>query len=175
VVKYSLIVGRLLILIKGLDVKANEKQFIELKEYIDSISETQGILMQTLHKAQEIFGYLPIEVQKFVAHELDVSLAEVYGVATFYTQFSIDPKGKHKIGVCMGTACYVKGSQLVLDKLSKELNIKVGETTPDNLFTLEATRCLGCCGLAPVIMVDGDVYGKLEPKKIPEILSTYKE
>lgn len=162
-------------MIKGLDVKANEKQFIELKEYIDSISETQGILMQTLHKAQEIFGYLPIEVQKFVAHELDVSLAEVYGVATFYTQFSIDPKGKHKIGVCMGTACYVKGSQLVLDKLSKELNIKVGETTPDNLFTLEATRCLGCCGLAPVIMVDGDVYGKLEPKKIPEILSTYKE
>lgn len=162
-------------MIKGLDVKANEKQFIELKEYIDSISETQGILMQTLHKAQEIFGYLPIEVQKFVAHELDVSLAEVYGVATFYTQFSIDPKGKHKIGVCMGTACYVKGSQLVLDKLSKELNIKVGETTPDNLFTLEATRCLGCCGLAPVMMVDGDVYGKLEPKKIPEILSTYKE
>lgn len=162
-------------MIKGLDVKANEKQFIELKEYIDSISKTQGILMQTLHKAQEIFGYLPIEVQKFVAHELDVSLAEVYGVATFYTQFSIDPKGKHKIGVCMGTACYVKGSQLVLDKLSKELNIKVGETTPDNLFTLEATRCLGCCGLAPVMMVDGDVYGKLEPKKIPEILSTYKE
>jgi NADH:ubiquinone oxidoreductase subunit E len=162
-------------LIKGLDVRANERQFIELKEYIDSIRQSQGILMQTLHKAQEIFGYLPIEVQKFIAHEVDVPLAEVYGVATFYTQFSITPKGKHKIGVCLGTACYVKGSQLVLDKLSKELNISVGGTTEDNEFTLEATRCLGCCGLAPVMMIDGDVYGKLEPKKIPEILAKYKD
>ncbi|WP_040582244.1 NADH-quinone oxidoreductase subunit NuoE [Sedimentibacter saalensis] len=160
---------------KGLDVRANERQFIELKEYIDSIRQSQGILMQTLHKAQEIFGYLPIEVQKFIAHEVDVPLAEVYGVATFYTQFSITPKGKHKIGVCLGTACYVKGSQLVLDKLSKELNISVGGTTEDNEFTLEATRCLGCCGLAPVMMIDGDVYGKLEPKKIPEILAKYKD
>ncbi|KAF5056872.1 NADP-reducing hydrogenase subunit HndA [bioreactor metagenome] len=162
-------------MIKGLDVRANERQFIELKEYIDSIRQSQGILMQTLHKAQEIFGYLPIEVQKFIAHEVDVPLAEVYGVATFYTQFSITPKGKHKIGVCLGTACYVKGSQLVLDKLSKELNISVGGTTEDNEFTLEATRCLGCCGLAPVMMIDGDVYGKLEPKKIPEILAKYKD
>jgi len=162
-------------LIKGLDVRANERQFIELKEYIDSIRQSQGILMQTLHKAQEIFGYLPIEVQKFIAHEVDVPLAEVYGVATFYTQFSITPKGKHKIGVCLGTACYVKGSQLVLDKLSKELKVSVGETTEDNEFTLEATRCLGCCGLAPVMMIDGDVYGKLEPKKIPEILAKYKD
>ena len=161
-------------MIKGLDVKANEQQFIQLKEYIDSISGNQGILMQTLHKAQEIFGYLPIEVQKFIAHEMDVPLAEVYGVATFYTQFSIEPKGKHTIGVCLGTACYVKGSQQVLDKLSKELDVKVGGTTKDNLFTLEATRCLGCCGLAPVMMIDGDVYGKLEPKKIPEILAKYK-
>ena len=162
-------------MIKGLDVVANEKQFIELKEYIDSIRHTQGILMQTLHKAQDIFGYLPIEVQKFISYETEVPLAEVYGVATFYSQFSIEPKGRHKIGVCLGTACYVKGSQNVLDKLSKELNIKVGETTPDNLFTLEATRCLGCCGLAPVMMIDGDVYGKLEAKKIPEILEKYKD
>jgi len=162
-------------LIKGLDVKANEKQFAVLKEYISSIRGAQGILMQTLHEAQDIFGYLPIEVQKFIADELDVPLAEVYGVATFYTQFSIEPKGKHKIGVCLGTACYVKGSQQVLDRLSKELNVKVGGTTADNLFTLEATRCLGCCGLAPVMMIDGDVYGKLEPKKIPEILAEYKK
>lgn len=162
-------------MIKGLDVKANEKNFKELKEYIDSIRGTQGTLMQTLHTAQEIFGYLPIEVQKFISYELDIPLAEVYGVATFYTQFSIEPKGKHKIGVCLGTACYVKGSQQVLDKLSKELNVKVGGTTTDNLFTLEATRCLGCCGLAPVMMIDGDVYGKLEPKKIPDILAKYKE
>jgi len=162
-------------LTKVLDVKANEKHFIELKEYIDSVKDVQGSLMQTLHQAQEIFGYLPIEVQKFISSELDVPLAEVYGVATFYTQFAIEPKGKHRIGVCLGTACYVKGSQLIMDKLTKELNIKVGETTADNLFTLEATRCLGCCGLAPVMMIDQDVYGKLETKKVPEILAKYKD
>jgi NADH:ubiquinone oxidoreductase subunit E len=161
-------------LTKVLDIKANEKHFIELKEYIDSVKDVDGSLMQVLHTAQDIFGYLPIEVQKFISSELDVPLAEVYGVATFYTQFAIEPKGKHKIGVCLGTACYVKSSQLIMDKLSKELKIKVGETTPDNLFTLEATRCLGCCGLAPVMMIDQDVYGKLEPKKIPEILEKYK-
>lgn len=160
---------------KVLDVKANEKHFIELKEYIDSIRGVQGSLMQTLHRAQEIFGYLPIEVQKFVSNELDIPLAEVYGVTTFYTQFSIEPKGKHKIGVCLGTACYVKGSQLIMDKLTKELKVKVGQTTPDNQFTLEATRCLGCCGLAPVMMIDQDVYGKLEQKKIPDILAKYKD
>ena len=159
---------------KVLDIKANEKNFIELKEYIDTVKGVNGALMQVLHTAQDIFGYLPIEVQKFIASELDVPLAEVYGVATFYTQFAIEPKGKHKIGVCMGTACYVKSSQLIMDKLSKELNIKVGQTTADNLFTLEATRCLGCCGLAPVMMIDQDVYGKLEPKKIPEILEKYR-
>ncbi len=163
------------ILSKVLDLKLNEKQFLLLKEYIDSKRDTQGVLMQALHEAQEIFGYLPIEVQKFISHELDVPLAEVYGVATFYTQFSIEPKGKHKIGVCLGTACYVKSAQQVLDKLSKELNIKVGGTTDDNLFTLEATRCLGCCGLAPVMMIDQDVYGKLEASKIPEIISKYRE
>ncbi|MDI9494791.1 MAG: NADH-quinone oxidoreductase subunit NuoE [Bacillota bacterium] len=159
---------------KVLDIKANEKNFIELKEYIDSVKGASGSLMQVLHTAQDIFGYLPIEVQKFISAELGVPLAEVYGVATFYTQFAIEPKGKHKIGVCLGTACYVKGSQLIMDKLSKELNIKVGQTTADNLFTLEATRCLGCCGLAPVMMIDQDVYGKLEPKRIPEILEKYK-
>ena len=159
---------------KALDVKANEKLFIELKEYIDSVKDVDGSLMQVLHKAQDIFGYLPIEVQKFISSELDVPLAEVYGVATFYTQFAIEPKGKHKIGVCLGTACYVKGAQLIMDKLTKELNVKVGGTTQDNLFTFEATRCLGCCGLAPVMMIDQDVYGKLEPKKIPEILEKYR-
>jgi NADH:ubiquinone oxidoreductase subunit E len=161
-------------LTKALDVKANEKLFIELKEYIDSVKDVDGSLMQVLHKAQDTFGYLPIEVQKFISSELDVPLAEVYGVATFYTQFAIEPKGKHKIGVCLGTACYVKGAQLIMDKLTKELNVKVGGTTQDNLFTFEATRCLGCCGLAPVMMIDQDVYGKLEPKKIPEILAKYK-
>jgi NADH:ubiquinone oxidoreductase subunit E len=157
-----------------LDLATKKDEFKQLKLYIDSIRDSQGILMQTLHKAQQIFGYLPIEVQKFISKEMDIPLAEIYGVATFYTQFSIEPKGKHKIGVCLGTACYVKGSQLILDKLSKELGVKVGTTTEDNMFTLEATRCLGCCGLAPVMMIDDEVYGKVDPKNIPEIIAKYK-
>lgn len=160
---------------KGLELTAKENDFKQLKEYIDSVKDSEGILMQTLQKAQSIFGYLPIEVQKFISEETGIQLAEVYGVVTFYTQFSTVPKGKHKIGVCLGTACYVKGSQLVMDRLAKELNVKVGGTTEDNLFTLEATRCLGCCGLAPVMMIDDEVYGKVEPKNIPEIISKYKE
>lgn len=159
----------------GFDMKENEKGLIELKQYMDSKKGSQGILMQTLHKAQEIFGYLPIEVQKFISEEINVPLAEIYGVATFYTQFSINPKGKHKVGVCLGTACYVQNSQAVLDKICETLNIKVGETTSDNLFTVEATRCLGCCGLAPVMMIDDEVYGKVDPHKIPEIINSYKK
>ena len=159
---------------KGFDLATKEKEFELLKEYIDTIKNCEGVLMQTLQKAQGIFGFLPIEVQKFISEEMDIPLAEIYGVVTFYTQFSIEPKGKHKIGVCLGTACYVKGSQLVMDKISKELNIKIGCTTEDNLFTLEATRCLGCCGLAPVMIIDDEVYGKLDPKKIPDIIAKYK-
>jgi len=159
----------------GFDIKENEKGFIELKKYMDSLKDSQGILMQTLHKAQSIFGYLPIEVQKFVSEELNIPLAEIYGVATFYTQFSIDPKGKHKIGVCLGTACYVRNSQAVLDKLAETLRVKVGATTDDGLFTLEATRCLGCCGLAPVMMIDDEVFGKVDPNNIPSIIASYKK
>lgn len=159
----------------GFDIKENEKGFIELKEYIESLKDSQGVLMQTLHKAQSIFGYLPIEVQKFISEELDIPLAEIYGVATFYTQFSIDPKGKHKIGVCLGTACYVRNAQAVLDKLAETLKVKVGTTTDDGLFTLEATRCLGCCGLAPVMMIDDEVYGKVDPEKVPSIIASYRD
>lgn len=159
----------------GFDIKENEKGFIELKKYMDSLKDSQGILMQTLHKAQSIFGYLPIEVQKYISDELNIPLAEIYGVATFYTQFSIDPKGKHKIGVCLGTACYVRNSQAVLDKLAETLNIKVGATTDDGLFTLEATRCLGCCGLAPVMMIDDEVFGKVDTNNIPSIIASYKK
>lgn len=160
---------------KGLVLANKENEFMQLKEYIDSVKEHEGILMQTLQKAQNIFGYLPIEVQKFISDETGIPLAEVYGVVSFYTQFSVTPKGKHKIGVCLGTACYVKGAQLVIDKLVKELSVKVGNTTEDNLFTLEATRCLGCCGLAPVMMIDDEVYGKVDPKHIPEIIDKYRE
>lgn len=157
------------------DVKKHESQLKELKDYIDSLKGTTGILMPTLHKAQEIFGYLPLEVQKFISEETNTPLAEIYGVATFYTQFSIEPKGEHTIGVCLGTACYVKNSQLVLDKLASELKVKIGQTTDDGLFTLDATRCLGCCGLAPVMMIDDEVYGKVDPKNVPEILAKYRK
>ena len=155
-------------------VQSREKEFSELKEYIDSIKNSQGILMQTLQKAQDLFGYLPLEVQKFISEETNIPLADIYGVVTFYTQFTIEEKGRHKVGVCLGTACYVKGSQEVMDKLVEELGINVGQTTEDKLFTLEATRCLGCCGLAPVMTVDEDVYGNMDPKKVPEVIAKYK-
>lgn len=155
-------------------VLSKKSEFDELKKYIDSVKNSQGVTMQILQKAQSIFGYLPLEVQQFISDETNIPLADIYGVVTFYTQFSIEEKGKHTIGVCLGTACYVRGSQDILDKLSEELKIPVGKTTEDKLFTLEATRCLGCCGLAPVMIIDDEVYGKLEAKKIPEILKKYK-
>lgn len=160
---------------KTIDIVENKGKFDELLAYIEAQDVSQGVLMQTLHKAQELFGYLPIEVQKFISEKTEIPMAEIYGVATFYTQFSLEPKGKHTVGVCMGTACYVKNAQLVLDKLVNELGIPVGATTEDNLFTLEATRCLGCCGLAPVMMVGETVYGKVDPKDIPDIISGYRE
>lgn len=155
-------------------VLSKKSEFDELKKYIDSVKNSQGVTMQILQKAQGIFGYLPLEVQQFISDETNIPLADIYGVVTFYTQFSTEEKGKHRIGVCLGTACYVKGSQDIMDKLAEELNVQVGKTTEDRLFTLEATRCLGCCGLAPVMMIDDDVYGKMEAKKVPEILSKYK-
>ncbi|QSX05191.1 NADH-quinone oxidoreductase subunit NuoE [Sedimentibacter sp. zth1] len=155
-------------------VEEKKKEFLELKNFIDSIDNHSGSLMQILHKAQEIFGYLPFQVQKFISEKTNIPISEIYGVATFYTQFTINPKGKHKIGVCLGTACYVRNSQAILEKIMDELKIKVGETTSDNLFTLDATRCLGCCGLAPVMMIDDEVYGKVDPSKVPEILNSYK-
>lgn len=154
-------------------VLSKKSEFDQLKEYIDLVKNSQGVTMQILQKAQSIFGYLPLEVQQFISDETNIPLADIYGVVTFYTQFSIEEKGKHKIGVCLGTACYVKGAQEITDKLVEELKIEVGKTTGDKLFTLEETRCLGCCGLAPVMMIDDEVYGKVEPKKIPEILKKY--
>lgn len=158
-------------------ISDNDPRFVELKEYIDSVKETKkGLTMPVLQEAQKIFGFLPLEVQKFISKEINVPIAEIYGVATFYSQFNLTPKGAHKISVCMGTACYVKGSQAVIDKLSEELEVNVGETTADGVFTLDATRCLGCCGLAPVMMIDEDVYAKIEDVAvIPEIIQKYYE
>ena len=151
-------------------VLSKKSEFAELKAYIDSVKNSQGVTMQILQKAQGIFGYLPIEVQQFISDETNIPLADIYGVVTFYTQFSTEEKGRHRIGVCLGTACYVRGSQAILDKIVDELNVEVGKTTEDKLFTLEATRCLGCCGLAPVMVIDDDVYGKLDTSKVTGIL-----
>ncbi len=152
----------------------NDELFAELKTFIDdNKSQTLG-LMPVLHKAQDIFGCIPLEVQKFISKEMHVTVAEIYGVVTFYSRFSTEPVGDHLIGVCLGTACYVKGSQKILDELIKELGIKQEETTEDGKFTLTATRCVGACGLAPVMMIDDDVYGRLSPKQISDILSKYK-
>ena len=155
--------------------RTSDKRYAELKAYIDSVKDSQGISMGVLQEAQRIFGYLPLDVLKFISENIGVPIAELYGVATFYSQFSITPQGKHHIGVCLGTACYVRGAQKVLDKIVEELNIGVGETTPDGLFTIDATRCLGCCGLAPVMMIDDDVYGELDNADvIPAILDKYR-
>ncbi len=148
--------------------------FGAVRKIVAEYKEQPGCLMPILQKTQEAYGYLPFELQNVIAEELDISVSEVYDVATFYSQFTLKKKGKYKIGVCMGTACYVKNSQGILDRLSKELNIPVGETTPDFKFTLEATRCLGCCGLAPVIMINDEVYGGLVPDDIPGILAKYE-
>ncbi len=150
------------------------EKYLALDAAIQRHKGEPGALMPVLQEAQNIFGYVPQEVQQRIADGLGVTLAEVYGVATFYAQFSLEPKGQYVIGVCLGTACYVKGSQKVLDKLSEELRIPVGKTTPDGVFTLNATRCLGACGLAPVMMVNDEVYGRLTPDEVPGILSKYR-
>lgn len=153
--------------------KGTKAQEIELKEFIDLEKSKPGALMPVLQKAQEIYGYLPIEVQGMVAEGLDISLSEVYGVATFYSQFSLNPKGEHRISVCLGTACYVKGADKILAELEKLLGIKCGECTQDGVFSLDSCRCVGACGLAPVMMIDDDVYGRMTVEQIDDILKKY--
>ncbi len=145
-----------------------------LQEAIERHKGEQGALMPVLQEAQNIFGYVPMDVQEIIADGLGTTLAEVYGVATFYAQFSLEPMGQYVVGVCLGTACYVKGSQKVLDKLSEVLRIPVGKTTEDGRITLNATRCLGACGLAPVMMVNDEVYGRLTPDQVPDIIAKYR-
>ena len=152
-----------------------KEQYEALDRVIAANKDLPGALMPVLQGAQDIFGCVPMDVQKYVAQALHVTLSEVYGVATFYSQFSLQPKGEYLISVCLGTACYVKGSQKVLDKLSGVLNVPVGGTTPDGRFTLQATRCLGACGLAPVMTINEEVYGRLTPDAIPEIIDKYRK
>ncbi|WIV12586.1 NAD(P)H-dependent oxidoreductase subunit E [Proteiniborus sp. MB09-C3] len=155
------------------DWEKNEEKLNELKKVIEKHKDTKGAVMPVLHEAQHLFGYLPIEVQTIISEGLNVPLAEIYGVVTFYSQFTLIPKGQYKIGVCLGTACYVKGSQAILDKIKEKLNLQVGGTTPDRKFSLEATRCIGACGLAPVITINEDVYGRLKAEEVTGILDKY--
>lgn len=152
----------------------SEDNKIRLKRIIDMYINEKGALMNILHEVQDMFGYIPYEIQKFIAENLNIPLSEIYGVVTFYSRFSLNPVGKYKINVCLGTACYVKGSDKILEKIEEKLNIKAGETTKDGIYSIDATRCIGACGLAPVITINEDVYGKLTPEDIDDILSKYK-
>ena len=161
--------------ISSIPFAGTPEQEAKLKEAIARNIDDPGAVMPVLQEAQEIYGYLPIEVQKMVAEGLNVPLEEVYGVSTFYSQFALSPKGKYNISVCLGTACYVKGSGDILNKLSEELGIGAEECTPDGKFSLTACRCIGACGLAPVIAVNDDVYGRLTVEDVPYIINKYKE
>lgn len=152
---------------------SEQQKYAKLQEIIAEHQEQKGPLMPVMQAAQELFGYLPLEVQNVIAEGLKVPLTEVYGVATFYSQFSLEPTGEHTVSVCLGTACYVKGAQAVVDKIKSILKIEEGKTTEDGKFTLLGTRCLGCCGLAPVLTVDSEVYGRLAPADIADILAKY--
>ena len=146
----------------------------ELKVFIDENKSIDGPLMPIMQKAQESFGYLPMEAMSLIADELDIPVSKIYGVATFYAQFSLTPKGDNIIQVCTGTACYVKGAQAVLDEVIHQLGIHSGETTEDGKFTIQDTRCLGCCGLAPVMTINEDVYGRMVPGQVKGILDKYR-
>ncbi len=150
-----------------------EQKMNELKDFIAEHKDSKGPLMPIMQKAQELFGYLSLETQSVIADALDISVAEVYGVATFYAQFSLEPKGEHIVSICTGTACYVKGAQALVDEVEKLLDTPCGKTTADGRFTVEGTRCLGCCGLAPVMVIDEDVYGRIDASMIKDILAKY--
>ena len=158
---------------KTIPFNGTEEQAAKLKAIIEEHKDMRGAVIPVLHKAQEVYGYLPIEVQTMIADGLGVPLAEVYGIVTFYTQFSLNPKGQYEIGICLGTACYVKGSDKILEKVKEILGIDVGECTPDGKFSLVATRCIGACGLAPVMTINDEVYGKLVADDVEGILAKY--
>ncbi len=147
--------------------------FDKISEVVEKYRGCDGCLIQVLHEAQDICGYLPPEVQKFIAKKLDLSLSTVSGVISFYSFFSTSPKAKHSIKICLGTACYVRGGEKIVEAIEKELGVKAGENTPDNKFSFQITRCLGACGLAPVFMVDDDVHQRVTPSAVKDILARY--
>jgi len=156
-------------------VELRKDQIETIKEICKSFHNRGGDLINVLHKVQSTFGYLPAEVQEVVARELNVPVAKVYGVVTFYSFFTMLPKGKHPISVCTGTACYVRGAEKVLEEFKKELKAEVGETTADGKFSISCLRCVGACGLAPVVLVGDKTYGRVAPEMIKDILAEYEE
>ena len=154
--------------------RGTKEQEEALLTVIRGMKDEKGALMPILQKAQEIYGYLPIEVQKIISDETGISLEKIYGVVTFYSQFTLSPKGRYQISVCLGTACYVKGSGDIYNKLMEKLGIVGGECTPDGKFSLDACRCIGACGLAPVMTINDEVYGRLKVDDIDDILAEYE-
>ena len=152
----------------------NEKALARIREICDSYAAEKTPLMMILSDIQNEFGYIPLEVQEVVSEKTGISVADIYGVVTFYSFFSLEPKGKYIIGVCLGTACYVKGAGQVLDKFSEVLGIKPGQTTEDGMFTLDALRCIGACGIAPAVTINGKVYPKVQVSDVPGIIDSYK-
>ncbi len=155
-------------------IKMKQDHIDKIKEICKKFNNDGGELINVLHQTQHYIGYLPAEAQELIAKELHISVAQVYGVVSFYSFFTMTPKGEHPVSVCMGTACYVRGAEKVLDEFKRLLNINVGETTPDGKFSLTALRCIGACGLAPVITIGDQVYGRLAPDDVKGILEQYK-
>lgn len=146
----------------------------KMEEILSKYEKDKSNLIQILNEVQEYYGYIPKHAQFSISEYLDLPMAEIYGVITFYSRFTLEPKGKYNIQVCLGTACYVKGSEKILDKLKEKLGIDVGEVTKDGKFSIEATRCIGACGLAPVFTVNGEVYGKATPELLEKVIDEYK-
>lgn len=153
--------------------EGDEEKYARIAEVIEEYKDKEGSLIQILHMAQGIYGYLPLELQKFIAQKLSKPLSEVYGVVTFYSFFSTQPRGENTIRVCLGTACYVRGGKKIVDRLKDILKVEVGGTTQDRKFTLEVMRCIGACGLAPAIMINDVVYKQVNPDKLESILKEF--
>ncbi len=155
--------------------KLNKTAESRILEIIERYKDEKTPLMLILSDIQNEYGYIPLEVQEIVSEKTGIPVAEIYGVVTFYSYFSLKPKGKYVIGVCLGTACYVKGSQQIIDKFEELLNIKPGETTEDGLFTLDALRCIGACGIAPAVSINGKVYSKMTVSQVAEVIEAYRK
>lgn len=150
-----------------------QPQYQELEAFIKALPEKRGHLVTVLHKAQSLFGYLPREVQQFVASHMGESLATVYGVVSFYTFFTMVPRGKYPISVCMGTACFVKDAETIVDAFKEQLKIDIGEVSSDGLFSIDTVRCVGACGLAPIVLVGEKVFGNVKASQVPEIIAEF--